>query len=62
MLFSCYGSTYQKNHCCVPASAAIEVLPDGHAEIIFHFGGNLLLEVQSGPLPSPFLVQLNSRA
>jgi AraC-like DNA-binding protein len=39
-----------------PTPAAFEVLPDGHAEIIFHFGCDLLLEGQ--PMPSPFLVGL----
>lgn len=38
--------------------AAFEVLPDGHAEIIFHFGCDLLLEGQPGPMPSPFMVGL----
>jgi AraC-like DNA-binding protein len=41
-----------------PAPAAFEVLPDGHAEIIFHFGCDLLLDGQSGPMPSPFMVGL----
>jgi hypothetical protein len=40
------------------AAAAFEVLPDGHAEIIFHFGCDMLLEGQPGPLPSPFMVGL----
>jgi AraC-like DNA-binding protein len=38
------------------APASFEVLPDGHAEIIFHFGCDLLLEEQS--MPSPFMVGL----
>ena len=40
------------------AADAFEVLPDGHAEIIFHFGCDLVLEGQFGPLPSPFMVGL----
>lgn len=40
------------------APADFEVLPDGHAEIIFHFGCDLLLEGQPRPLPSPFMVGL----
>jgi AraC-like DNA-binding protein len=38
------------------APAAFEVLPDGHAEIIFHFGCDLLLDGQS--MSSPFMVGL----
>lgn len=37
-----------------------EVLPDGYAEIIFHFGGDCRTELNGAlaPLPSPFLVGL----
>ncbi|MBB5394799.1 AraC family transcriptional regulator [Mucilaginibacter sp. AK015] len=41
-----------------PMPASFEVLPDGHAEIIFHFGCDLMLEGQPIPLPSPFMVGL----
>jgi AraC-like DNA-binding protein len=38
--------------------SAFEVLPDGHAEIIFHFGSGLSQKKQDtfDPLPSPFIV------
>ncbi|MBB6108517.1 helix-turn-helix domain-containing protein [Mucilaginibacter lappiensis] len=40
--------------------AAFEVLPDGHAEIVFHFGSgcSLMFDGQLEPLPSPFIVGL----
>jgi AraC-like DNA-binding protein len=40
--------------------SAFEVLPDGYAEIIFHFGGgcSLLLNGELQPLPSPFMMGL----
>jgi AraC-like DNA-binding protein len=40
--------------------SAFEVLPDGHAEIIFHFGSgcSLVIDGQPEPLPSPFIVGL----
>lgn len=39
---------------------AFEVLPDGHAELIFHFGNgcHLVRDGQFHPLPSPFIVSL----
>lgn len=43
--------------------AAFEVMPDGYAEIIFHFGGSCSIS-NSGvlqPLPSPFIVGLLNR-
>ncbi|MBL4675298.1 MAG: AraC family transcriptional regulator [Mucilaginibacter sp.] len=42
-------------------NAGFEVVPDGHAEITFHFGGNLSSILPNGnlhPLPSPFMVGL----
>ncbi|RVU01124.1 AraC family transcriptional regulator [Mucilaginibacter limnophilus] len=43
-----------------PVPAALEVLPDGNAEIIFYFGTELLLEQGNSqqPMPSPFIVGL----
>lgn len=40
--------------------SVFEVLPDGHAEIIFHFGSGcgLLVGNKSEPLPSPYIVGL----
>ncbi len=40
--------------------AAFEVLPDGHAEIVFHFGSgcSLMVDGRLEPLPSPFIVGL----
>lgn len=40
--------------------AGFEVVPDGYAEIIFHFGGTCSLATETGlqPLPSPFMVGL----
>ena len=40
--------------------ASFEVVPDGYAEIIFHFGsaGSRLTTASGQPLPSPFLVGL----
>lgn len=40
--------------------ASFEVLPDGSAEIIFHFGGgcNLLYKDRLLPIPSPFIMGL----
>jgi AraC-like DNA-binding protein len=40
--------------------SAFEVLPDGHAEIVFHFGSgcSLMIADQLEPLPSPFIVGL----
>ena len=41
-------------------ASAFEVLPDGHAEIVFHFGSgcSLLLDGRPEFLPSPFIVGL----
>lgn len=43
-----------------PTPAAFEVLPDGHAEIIFHFGSgcNLIVNGQPQAMPSPYIVGL----
>jgi len=43
--------------------ASFEVLPDGHAEIIFHFGGPIRVSTPQGlqVLPSPFLTGLLDR-
>jgi 2-polyprenyl-6-methoxyphenol hydroxylase-like FAD-dependent oxidoreductase/AraC-like DNA-binding protein len=43
--------------------SAFEVLPDGHAEIVFHFGSgcSVMLNDQLEPLPSPFIVGLLSQ-
>ncbi|HVW96175.1 MAG TPA: helix-turn-helix domain-containing protein [Mucilaginibacter sp.] len=43
-----------------PLPAAFEVLPDGNAEIIFHFGSGLALRQgdQQKLMPSPFIVGL----
>jgi AraC-like DNA-binding protein len=43
-----------------PSLSAFEVLPDGHAEIVFHFGNgcNLMFDGKLEPLPSPFIVGL----
>lgn len=40
--------------------ASFEVVPDGYAEIIFHFGGACSIATTEGlqPLPSPFMVGL----
>lgn len=40
--------------------SSFEVVPDGYAEIIFHFGGPCSIPDQGGlqPLPSPFLMGL----
>ena len=40
--------------------SSFEVIPDGYAEIIFHFGNGCSIASQEGlqPLPSPFLVGL----
>ncbi|WP_457128455.1 DUF6597 domain-containing transcriptional factor [Mucilaginibacter sp. HD30] len=40
--------------------SVFEVLPDGHAEIIFHFGSgcSLVLDDRIESLPSPFIVGL----
>ncbi|MGV7206404.1 helix-turn-helix domain-containing protein [Oxalobacteraceae bacterium A2-2] len=44
------------------AAGEMEVMPDGYAEIIFHFGsGPLWLEGDTRPLPSPFLMGLLER-
>ena len=42
------------------AASAFEVIPDGYAEIIFHFGGNcsMLKNGALQPLPSPFMMGL----
>jgi AraC-like DNA-binding protein len=39
---------------------SFEVVPDGYAEIIFHFGSELSIAIDAGwqPLPSPFLMGL----
>jgi AraC-like DNA-binding protein len=57
---NCIRGFWYRNIDLGPAQTAFEVLPDGHAEIIFHFGNgcNLLLEGRSEPLPSPFIVGL----
>lgn len=43
--------------------ASFEVVPDGYAEIIFHFGGpaGLAYQGDAQPLPSPFMVGLLSK-
>src|SRR6186713_1059167 len=43
-----------------PSPLPFEVLPDGHAEIIFHFGGGLsrMKDTVLQELPSPFIVGL----
>lgn len=43
--------------------AAFEVMPDGYAEIIFHFGGSCSISNNGilQPLPSPFIVGLLNR-
>src|SRR4051812_2765591 len=43
-----------------PSPATFEVLPDGHAEIVFHFGSGCSLVHNNTiePLPSPFIVGL----
>ncbi|MES2279237.1 MAG: helix-turn-helix domain-containing protein [Bacteroidota bacterium] len=40
--------------------SGFEVVPDGYAEIIFHFGGDLRVSYNGGlqPLPSPFMMGL----
>jgi AraC-like DNA-binding protein len=40
--------------------SSFEVMPDGYAEIIFHFGGACSISYNGGlqPLPSPFMVGL----
>jgi AraC-like DNA-binding protein len=40
--------------------SSFEVMPDGYAEIIFHFGGGLSMSYNGGlqPLPSPFMMGL----
>src|ERR1700761_5214455 len=40
--------------------SAFEVLPDSHAEIIFHFGSgcSMMFDDRLEPLPSPFIVGL----
>jgi len=40
--------------------SSFEVIPDGYAEIIFHFGGDLCLSHKGDlqPLPSPFMMGL----
>ncbi|PSL44670.1 AraC-like DNA-binding protein [Chitinophaga niastensis] len=40
--------------------SSFEVLPDGYAEIIFHFGGACSISYNGGlqPLPSPFMMEL----
>ena len=40
--------------------SSFEVLPDGYAEIIFHFGGGCSISYNGGlqPLPSPFMMGL----
>jgi AraC-like DNA-binding protein len=44
-------------------TTGIEVMPDGHAEIIFHFGSGCSIAHQGAlrPLPSPFMVGLLDR-
>lgn len=43
-----------------PEPTVFEVLPDGHAEIVFHVGSgcSLLVDGSAEPLPSPFIVGL----
>lgn len=43
-----------------PLPAAFEVVPDGYAEIIFHFGTGCSISTNEGlqPLPSPFMMGL----
>lgn len=40
--------------------SSFEVVPDGYAEIIFHFGNTLSISLEGGlqPLPSPFMIGL----
>ncbi|RYX84468.1 AraC family transcriptional regulator [bacterium] len=40
--------------------SSFEVMPDGYAEIIFHFGSSCLVSTDAGlqPLPSPFMMGL----
>jgi hypothetical protein len=40
--------------------SSFEVIPDGYAEIIFHFGSALSISTDGGlqPLPSPFMMGL----
>jgi AraC-like DNA-binding protein len=38
--------------------SAFEVVPDGYAEIIFHFGNGCSIAYNGGLLPSPFLIGL----
>src|SRR5262245_54652351 len=40
------------------ALTSFEVLPDGYAEIVFHFGSSIFLNGRSEPLPSPFIMGL----
>ena len=42
---------------------SFEVVPDGYAEIVFHFGSGCRIATESGwqPLPSPFLMGLLNR-
>jgi len=47
-----------------PAGSSFEVMPDGYAEIIFHFGSGCSFAADDGgtrPLPSPFLMGLLNR-
>jgi AraC-like DNA-binding protein len=43
--------------------SSFEVVPDGYAEIIFHFGGGCSISYNGGlqPLPSPFMIGLLNR-
>src|ERR1700749_2620961 len=43
-----------------PLQSGFEVVPDGYAEIIFHFGSGCSTAYNGGlqPLPSPFIVGL----
>lgn len=60
---SCIRGIWYRNINLGFKPSPFEVLPDGHAEIVFHFGFgcNLLLNGQSKPLPSPFMVGLLNR-
>lgn len=47
-----------------PVKSVFEVMPDGHAEIVFHFGNgcDLLVDGKAQRLPSPFIVGLLNKS